>query len=182
MITVTLSPDELYQAVAVGGHRRITSIFGRRQEEHYQSEDNSEWSTEIESCGAEISVAKIINKYWNGGSWDGKVSKSDVDGMQVRNTHHYPGHMLVYGKDSDNDKIIHVSGRSPKFNIMGWKIAGDCKRDEFWRKNCNRPCWWVPVNFLIPINNVNDLILNSNANNPIINSKNVLEEIDFGLM
>lgn len=150
MIEVKLTPDELYQAAAVGAHRRITCIFNRHKQQHYDSPKGDEWATEIESCCAEIAVAKFLNKYWSGGVFDGSRAEFDVDGRQVRHTPYHSGCLIIYPEDDPNSKYVLVTGKAPDYKVRGWVIGGEVQRlgkeHEYWTQPPNKlsQSWWVP--------------------------------------
>jgi hypothetical protein len=153
---VTLTPDELYQAAIVGVHRRITCIFGRKKEQHYDASAGDEWATEIESCCAELAVSKYFNRYWAGGVFNGQRAASDVDGKQVRHSVHAGGHLIIYPEDKPTDAYFLVTGKAPVYVLRGWrrgaKVIGLGKEHEWWRtKNVRSPSWWVPQSALIPV-------------------------------
>lgn len=147
-ISISLTPDELYAAVAVAGHRRITSIFKRSQAQHYQCPNNTEWSTEIEAAAAEMVFAKFKNWYWSGSQWSGKVAKADVGNVQVRHTHHTNGCLIIYPEDDDIPRYVLVTGRSPNYVIVGWMLGKDGKQNEFFKSDARYPAWFVPQLFL----------------------------------
>ena len=150
MIEVSLTPDELWQAVAVGAHRRISCLFGRQNPQHYDAPDGDEWATEIESCCAEIAVSKHLGVYWSGGVFDGERAAHDVAGRQVRHTVYHTGKLIIYPEDKPEEKFVLVTGKAPNYVIRGWAFAMDaqCKgRDHVWwtsPKNKRSPSWWIP--------------------------------------
>ena len=157
MIKMTLTPDELYQALVVGGHRRITCIRGRQKPQHYSSPNGDEWSTEIESCCAELVVSKYLGKYWSGGVFSGERAGHDVDGKQVRCTPHPNGRLIIYPEDNPEDNFILVTGRAPDYIIRGWingaKAISKGTDHTWWTEPTIKrsPSWWVPQEALRPM-------------------------------
>ena len=155
-IPIALTTDELYQCLVVGGHRRITSMFHRKTAQHYISPDNSEWSTEIESCCAELAFSKATNKYWSGGVFSGERALHDSNGKQVRHTHYANGKLIIYEEDNPDDKFILVTGRAPNYVLVGWifgRTAQECGKDHQWWTSLPKkqmPSWWVPQDELSP--------------------------------
>lgn len=147
-IDVSLTPDEVYAQCAVATHRRITSMFGRKKAQHYECPDNTEWSTEIESCGAEMSFAKFKNWYWSGAEWNGRVAESDVSGVQVRHTHYRSGCLVLYPADRDDQRFVLVIGRCPNYTVVGWIWGVAGKKKEFWKSDARSPAWFVPQTVL----------------------------------
>ena len=151
---ITLTSDELSQAVAVASRRRISCLFGRQNPQHYEDKDAKEWSTEIEACCAEMAVAKHLGVYWTGGVFNGKRAESDAGHMrQVRYTPYSTGSLILYPEDNKEHRMILVTGKSPTYTIKGWILAGRGMKDEFWkdRSEVKCPSWWVPQSELNPI-------------------------------
>lgn len=147
---VMLGPDEIAQAVAVASRRRISCMFDRKKEQHYDAKSGDEWSTEIESCCAEIVVSKYLNRYWSGGVFYGARAEFDVDGKQVRHTIYATGKLIIYPEDNPDSKFVLVTGKAPKYIIRGWFYARDAidkgEDHEWWRLPEDKlsPSWWVP--------------------------------------
>lgn len=150
MIEVTLTTDELHQAVAVAAQRRISCIFGRKVAQHYDDLDGGEWSTEIESCCAEIAVAKWMGLYWAGGVFSGKRAEHDVGNKQVRHTVYPNGCLIIYPEDNPDDRYILVTGKAPTYRIVGWMLGREVmragKESDWWKLPVKKrsPSWWVP--------------------------------------
>ena len=151
MTTVTLTSDELWQAVVVGSQRRISCIAGRKTAQHYDDAKGGEWSTEIESCAAEIAVARQLGVYWSGGIFSGERAEYDVGkSRQVRHTAYPNGRLIIYPEDNPDDKVVLVTGKSPTYRIVGWLFAREAQQvgteHEWWLKPDKKlsPSWWVP--------------------------------------
>jgi hypothetical protein len=156
---VTLTSDELWQAVVVGAQRRIACITRRKTAQHYDDPQGQEWSTEIEACAAELAVAKWRNVYWSGGVFDAGRAEYDAgEGRQVRHTAHPRGRLIIYPEDNPQDKVMLVTGKSPVYRLVGWLFAGEAqqvgKDHEWWLKPDNKrsPSWWVPQDKLRSFN------------------------------
>jgi hypothetical protein len=153
-IVVCLTPDELYQAAIVAVHRRVTCLFHRQTAQHYDAEEGDEWATEIESCCAEMVLAKHQNRYWSGGVFNGKRAAFDVDGRQARHTAYANGHLVIYPEDKPEDKFVLVTGKAPRYFIQGWLLGREAMSKgtahEWWLKPEHKraPSWWVPQSAL----------------------------------
>ena len=150
-VDVTLTSDELWQAVAVGAQRRITCITRRKTAQHYDDPKGEEWSTEIESCAAEIAVARHLDVYWSGGIFAGERAEYDVGkNRQVRHTVYPSGRLIIYPEDNPKDKVALVTGKAPTYRLVGWLFAEEAQRvgedHEWWLKPDNKrfPSLWVP--------------------------------------
>ena len=156
MIEVKLSADEMYQAAIIGAQRRITCMFGRNADKRQKDRRNNNWTIDIEACGAEIAVAKLLNKYWIGGSFDGQ-QKYDVANKQVRHTPHDNGVIYIYPRDDPSHEYILVTGIAPDFKIIG-SILGKTVQNlgythDWWLypKAKLIPSWWVPQSALMKL-------------------------------
>ena len=158
MIEIKLTTDELWQAVAVGASRRIACLFGRKTAQHYDDKNGGEWSTEIESCCAEIAAAKWMDRYWSGGVFDGSAADADLPGgRQVRHTVYRSGSLIIYPEDDPGHKYLLVTGKAPGYQIVGWAFGHEVQsvgQDHSWwtePKNKRAPSWWVPQDKLRPL-------------------------------
>lgn len=159
LIPITLTPDELWQAVCVAAQRRISCLFGRKTPQHYDDKNGGEWSTEIESCCAEIAAAKWMGVYWAGGIFDGKRAETDLgEKRQVRHTVYKSGALIIYPEDNPKHKFLLVTGKAPNYQIVGWLYGQEAvsvgKTHPWWTAPANKkaPSWWVPQENLRPIN------------------------------
>ena len=156
-ITVTLTPDELYQAAIVGAHRRITCLSRRKVAQHYDDANGYEWATEIEACCAEIALSKHLGWYWSGGVFNGNRAEHDVGNKQVRHTVYQNGSLIIYPEDNPQDRFVLVTGKAPAYTIRGWVLGDEvmCKgKDHVWWTHPNHkrcPSWWVPQSALRPL-------------------------------
>jgi hypothetical protein len=162
---VVLTPDELYQAVIVGARRRIICIFRRKNKQHYESPRSDEWATEIESCCAEMALAKHLGVYWTGGAFEGERAAHDVGvNKQVRHTTYPNGSLIIYPEDKPEDRFVLVTGKAPNYLVIGWCFGRDAhekgKDHPWWTQPQNKlsPSWWVPQLELRPMNTVDDPI------------------------
>ena len=113
-----------------------------------------------EAVGAEIAVARYFgvedfkptvdtfknepDVYWNGIA------------MEVKQTSHKRGHLIITDDDRDTDIAVLVVGESPSLYIMGWIPVGVAKRPRF---ESSSGGWWVSQINLQPMD-----ILKRNCN------------------
>jgi len=134
---VVLSEDEMYRAAKVGCHRRIASIFARREDNKRTTKDP--WQTDIEGAAAELAFAKYLGVEWNEGVDTFKAP--DVGELQVRSTELPYGSLIIRPDDKNDDEIfVLVTGSCPVYRPIGWMRCGDCKQQQWWRQDA----WFVP--------------------------------------
>ena len=84
--TVCLTDHELGVAAVVGILRRLSAV-DRGRPAAYGYSNRDPWTSDIESCRAEMAVAKYLNQYWHplAGSLDTIVADVGTE-IQVRST------------------------------------------------------------------------------------------------
>ena len=106
-----------------------------------------------EAVGAEMAVAKYFgvadfvptvntfknepDVYWNGVA------------IEVKQTPHKRGHLIISEDDRDTDIAVLVVGKSPVYHIAGWLPVAFARRKRF--KNPRQDSWWVDQANLNPI-------------------------------
>jgi hypothetical protein len=88
-----------------------------------------------EAVGAEMAVARYfgiddfeptINTFKN---------EPDIDlnglGLEVKQTSHKAGHLIITDDDRDTDIAVLVVGESPSYYVVGWIPVGVAKRPRF---------------------------------------------------
>jgi hypothetical protein len=163
LINVSLSMNEVRIAAAVGVERYIRPIE-QGQNNRYGAQND--WTNDINSCIAELAVAKATNQYWHAApaQYEGsdrsqtrsKITNDVGVAMEVRTSR--TGKLIVRSGDKDDRFYIFVTW--PKWtkdgcsvSILGGLRAKDAKRDEFietFGKSGRPPCYAVPADRLIP--------------------------------
>lgn len=150
MVEVELNWHELMQAGHVGMLRHIEAVTQGRPDLHGFDGDSG-WHTHCEGACGELAVAKVFNRYYNG-SVNTFREGGDVGAVQVRTRSKHDYELLVRDRDRDDDVFILVTGRAPRFRVVGWIKAGDAKRPEWSNTYGNRPAaYFVPHAALHPI-------------------------------
>ncbi|MCW3095802.1 MAG: hypothetical protein JWL77_1420 [Chthonomonadaceae bacterium] len=146
-ITVTLEWYELFQAISVGGRRRVESMRRGGQAAHGYIDDNG-WTKDIEAAGAELAFSKATNQYYSGSVNTFKAA--DVgDRWQVRWTPNTDGRLIVRPSADDSDRYVLVTGKAPVYSVIGWITAKAAKRVSWWSAPNNRPgAYFVPQSAL----------------------------------
>jgi hypothetical protein len=132
--------------VAIYGCGRNLRRLGSPQRYGGEKDPVANWGLDIESCGAEMAVAKFRRHYYAPGP---DPDDADVAGWQVRWTRRPDGNLIVH--PTDHLPCVLVTGVMPKYTIVGWIDADDAKREEWWGdKGTGRPAFWVPQAALVP--------------------------------
>jgi hypothetical protein len=108
-----------------------------------------------EAVGAEMAVARYfgvsdfvptVNTFKNEPdvNWDGLA-------IEVKQTPHKRGHLIVTDDDRDTDIAVLVVGESPTYYIVGWIPVGVAKRPRF---QSAQGGYWVSQINLQPIENL----------------------------
>ena len=143
--TVTLTAPENYIAAQIGVMRNVASHQRNLPRTNRDAEANNDhqWETDINGALAEIAVAKAYGVYWDPSVNVGKAA--DVGIIQVRSNTRKNGHLIVRKSDKDNEPFMLVICQNPNFHIVGWMIAGDAKKPEFYRPadKYGVEAWWV---------------------------------------
>lgn len=137
-----LNWHELLQAAIVGSQRNVEALRHARPTTHGFS--GAAWTIHIEGAAAEMAYAKARDVFWLSVVDDFHALPGDVGRTQVRSTDRANGCLLLHHEDPDNAAFVLAVGRAPEFDFVGWGIAGDLKRPEFWREDTGRPAFFVP--------------------------------------
>lgn len=131
-VFVTLKNFECYLGAMVGVTRNITSIF--KGHKHYPplANDSYAWMNHIEGAGAECSVGKHTNNFWDG-SFGTFTDKPDVGPYHVKWVFHRDGRLRIPKKKPPDplDIFILVRGTMPHYELVGWLRAGDGMKPEY---------------------------------------------------
>ena len=105
-----------------------------------------------EAVGAEMAVARYfgiedfvptVNTFKN---------EPDIDlnglGLEVKQTSHKAGHLIVTDDDRDTDIAVLVVGESPSYYVVGWIPVGVAKRPRF---QSSQGGYWISQINLQPI-------------------------------
>lgn len=155
---VTLTKSEKWVALVVGRARWL----GARKKglSHYTSSRGEpnivDDSTDVQAAGAEIAVAKAINKFWHADLHAQGKGEPDVShATQVRWTGREGGKLIVAPDDPDDHIFYLVRGRLPYYDVVGKLPCKAAKREEWLRDPGNRgPAYFVPEEALIEVRRV----------------------------
>ena len=142
MIEVRLSFDEQVAAAKTGFLR------GTFMEENVHFHDQSTLGNlhegvlrNAEAAGSELAAAKYfeipnfkltINTF---------KTVADVGSrIEIKHTTWKEGHLIIRERDRDGDIAVLVTGKSPRYFIVGWLPISICKTDRFKHKDGS---WWI---------------------------------------
>ena len=141
MITVTLTPDEIFTAANHGVYRRVKMHEGKR--ENREQKERSIWDNEIEGACAELAWAKYWGQYWTGLSG---LRSQDAAGAEVKWTRYPDGGLIINENCKNHEVLVLAKGFAPTFYFVGWITAGEgrplAKRTSFGKL--------LPEEFLYP--------------------------------
>lgn len=145
---VVLERHEIEMVAAVGVRRRCASL-DRLADRHGYNGENA-WEQDIQAAAAELAVAKVINRYWDG-SFD-TYKRGDVGSLQVRSTKRPDGSLIVRPDDPDDAVYFLVVGEIPEFTVIGWIKGQDAKQERYERAPGGRPpAFFVPQDDLVSL-------------------------------
>lgn len=147
MIPVYLDPNEQIWALDIA-HQRFKAVDGKGKpafpgatEKHHQI-----------GAGAELAFAKLVEVEWPA-SVNTFTSEPDVPPRwEVRWTK-LRG-VKVRAKDAEDALCVWISGKFPRFEVMGYIRAGGAKRHPEWYDDPGKrgqSIWLVPPSRMIPI-------------------------------
>jgi hypothetical protein len=147
-VPVRLTFYEIMQGAHVGVMRQVENMQKQRKA-RYGAGHTNDWQLNIEGALAEMALAKYLDRYWA----KGMVGDKDVAGVQVRSTSYANGRLRLHEDDSDDDVFYLVTGINGVYEVVGWILGCNGKREEFWcdPTGNNRHAYFVPQNALIPL-------------------------------
>lgn len=150
-IAVHLDPWELALAAKVGVARTAYAMANGLHDAHGLRGGVTGWAIGVAGAVAELTVAKAVDRYWDGYVGPTEPHRPDVGPLEVRYTPVPGGHLMVYRHESG--PFVLVTGDPPALTIHGYINAADAKRAEWWTVNRGpgSGCYWVPQDALRPI-------------------------------
>jgi hypothetical protein len=146
-MTVTLTWHELFLATLVGVKRQIEALRKGKTNSHgFDGEEG--WTVHIEGAAGEMAAAKAMGMYWSAPVNTFKGG-GDVGKLQIRTRSNPNYDLIVREGDRDQDIFVLVTGRAPRFDVIGWIRGGDAKRAEWSKTHGGRPpAYFVPQDAL----------------------------------
>jgi hypothetical protein len=155
---VTLTPEQMAQAIQTGRARRADTLRRRRE---YGSCRSHVSDADMDDQGAmgELAVSLALGVAWNNAleTW----GQPDAGPFQVRLASRASYSLIIRPKDKDSEIFILVLGHAaPTFRLVGWILGRDAKQDR-WRKNPggDASAWFVPQSALQPMEMLQERLL-----------------------
>lgn len=140
MMKVTLKNSEAAMATDSGQARYDRRREAGSKQRYGRNADDHTVELEIEAIGAEMAVARVLNRTWEDQDtpdYDGDVGER----VQVRHTRHTNGQLLLHPDDKDNHAFFLVTGTFPNYNVVGWLMGKQAKSvGEIKELQPGRPC------------------------------------------
>lgn len=148
---VDFTPDELRMWAHRGVDRRCSAIEKKRKGAHGFNRTDF-WELDVEGLLAEAAVAKGLGIYYAPVTGALDTALGDVlPGIQVRSTKYKNGSLLIHKTDADDDKFLLVTGAQGSYDVRGWIVGSEGKRQEYWKLYKERGAFWVPQSALNPL-------------------------------
>ncbi len=148
---VELDKWERLHAATVGGWRSFANAA--RPNAHGFIGDG--YRIDVIGALCEYAVAKGLNLFWSGVRVNPFILPGDVGVLQVRGATDPAYRLIVHDCDRDDAVFVLVIGddRRSSFDIIGWIVASDAKRVEWYSdpSGKQRPAYFVPRTALHPI-------------------------------
>lgn len=142
---IVLDKWEMILGAHVGAIRQTLQVEKRAAQNHGADPNKNGFQRHVEGALAEMALAKFLDVYWRG---VGEVRAPDVGEDDCRQTDLADGHLFIH--ENDSRKTWLVTGLNGKYEVRGWIMAEDGKRDEWYRApQSGRFCWCVPQSALI---------------------------------
>lgn len=156
---IKLTAAQLIIAANVGAMRRASNCIKNIQPKHGCSNGEGSWEIDIVACQAEMAVASYLNLFWDGAV--NNFAARDVGGIvdvRSRSKRHYQ--LILHRDDPDNVPFVLVWGNPPNFELSGWLLARDGKKEEYWADPAGgRPAFFVPKEVLQPMTELREWVL-----------------------
>lgn len=148
-VTITLTWSECLLASQIGMLRQIESLKKGLPDKH--GFDGLGWDVHIEGAMGELAVAKYLGVYWSG-SVNTFKNLPDVDSLEIRTRSKPEYELIVRENDSDDSVFVLVTGKCPKYTLVGC-IPGAQAKSPQWRKTHGGrpPAYFVPHSALLPV-------------------------------
>jgi len=142
---VELNEYAFRQAEFAGKLRRESAISKGRPEPR-GTPPSDLLQNDIDSCCAEMAVAKFYNLHWEAVVDNpSKDLMGDVGSvLEVRSTSLETGRLILHKPDKDDFPFVLAIGEGRRWKLAGWMWGRDGKMDKYWNERMPRPCYTVP--------------------------------------
>jgi len=149
MIEVTLDPEEIAKATAVGRRRQEENVrLGRRP--RYGAPTEGALQLNVDGVLAEFAAAKALGIEWRPTA----LGECDLPGgWEVRSSRSHDNSLILHKGDDGAARFVFVTGEEGSHRVHGWIFGREGKRDVFWRDPTGQGRWayFVPQKALCPL-------------------------------
>lgn len=156
---VRLTPAEVMTAYQVTAMRRLQNAIRGTPPKHGAPRGPHGEVIDLIACRGEMAVAKALNLYWSGTVGD--YGAPDVGGFLDVRTCQGKGHSLILHKEDPNRPFVLAWHESETcVHLIGWTMARDVQREEFWRDPTGEGRWayFVPQSELRRVGELEPII------------------------
>lgn len=153
-VIVTFDKDAIQHAASKANERRSSARSKNRRQAYFI--EGTKWDsldTEVQSMMAEYAVAR----YFDQDDWEPIMHRPDRDDgdvvvgkvpIEVKSTDKPHGCLPLKEDETRNRPYVLtiVSGNVVK--IVGWEMAQNCKKQQWWRSDVRYPAYFVPQDAL----------------------------------
>jgi hypothetical protein len=161
MIIVTLSDTEMVWPTKVGTDRHEAAKKANKRDSHkYKGSDEDGLKIHILGAAGELAFAKSLGIVWDASinTW----KKPDLCGIvQVKTATHHTYSLLVRPDAKDGEIFVLVTSENLReYQIHGWMIGKDIKRERWLRNPGERKAaWFVPQSALHPYEDLLEVLM-----------------------
>lgn len=143
---IELGQTEIIHGAMMGVLRQVQNILKGRKPAYGAGKKN-DWQIHVEGALGELALAKYLGVFWSG---VGRLRAPDVGIVDVRTGAKHSHRLMLHPPDPANRVYWFVTGINGKYQIRGWILGKDGKRDEWWKdpKGTNRWAFFVPTSEL----------------------------------
>lgn len=146
-----LSAAEATAAAYAGVDRRIASMRAGLTD-RFAALGRDAWGADIEGAAAEAFVAKLLGMPQELAI--NAFHAPDIGGIQVRQTGHPQGQLVVRERDNPDHAFVLVVGSLPSYRAAGWAWGRDVMQER-WAADFGQPglprSWGMPQGALEPM-------------------------------
>ena len=130
----------------MAGAMRQVRALQKGLKHRYGEPPHDQWGGHIEGAGAELAVAKAVNRYWAGFyHHDPEKFAGDIGEIEVRWTWRMDGRLIVHDRDKDESPFVLVRGSFPEYDVVGWIYGKNAKQSRYLYNGDGRPAYFVPA-------------------------------------
>jgi len=125
--------------------RHVVSRLRGFQHAHGYEETGDGWSNDINAAAAEMAVARLAGRYWDGNvamTTERERRRPDIlPDIEVKSTDKETNRLIVHRRTDDRLVCVLAIGKIPTFRVVGWIRAKDAKREDWWEDPSGKNRW-----------------------------------------